>query len=173
MNEPRDAYGRAAAALYIASAPRRDRVIDGEPACPGLDGDRRLRSVRSIAANRNESIVQRDPAPFQRAWDGHAASPGRTLTNGVTLSVAATDPAAPPSDIRLLAAAAFRNARLSIVEPSFEMNSGRVSENGNSLSISDAFSSFAPRDLFWRGISGLESAAIEAEKTTGDKIRYV
>jgi hypothetical protein len=55
---------------------------------------------------------------FQRASVGQAASPGRTLANGVVFPVAAIDRAVPESENRLLAVAAFRNDRRSIAKPS-------------------------------------------------------
>ena len=62
VNEPCDAHGRAAAALHITSAARRDRVVDCEPPRAGFDGNRRLRSLRGAAANGDESVLQLDPA---------------------------------------------------------------------------------------------------------------
>ncbi len=68
VNEAGDTHGGASAALHIASAPRRDGIVDREPTCPGLNRDRRLRSVRSIAADRDERIVQRDCAHLARPY---------------------------------------------------------------------------------------------------------
>src|SRR5262249_40431607 len=66
VNEPCDTYGRAAAALHIPSASCRPRSKAGKPPSPGLYGDRRLWSMRGVAANRNESIVQRDATHLAR-----------------------------------------------------------------------------------------------------------
>jgi hypothetical protein len=63
------------------------------------------------------SLTSRPPtalkSSFQRASDGQAVSPGRTLTNGVA-SPTAAGRAAPLKKVRPLAAAAFSNVRLSM-----------------------------------------------------------
>ena len=69
LDEPGDADGRAAAALHIATGPRRHRIVDVHPDRTSAHRDRRLRH-RAVAAPRHECIVQFDavhrPRPDQQ-----------------------------------------------------------------------------------------------------------
>ena len=68
LDQPGHPDGHAAAALDVAAAPGRDRVVDLPPDRARLDSDRRLR--RNAAPHRHERVVQRhrlhSPGPDQQ-----------------------------------------------------------------------------------------------------------
>src|SRR5208283_1656160 len=60
LNEARHANGRATAALDIAPALGRYRIVDMHPNRSRANADRRLRGDLARAAPANESVMQRD-----------------------------------------------------------------------------------------------------------------